>query len=160
MQSVIQWAGLVREFVSTPSLFPVILGLIEVESGGDSQAKSSANAIGLMQVVGKWHGATEAELRDPRTNVRIGVRYLFDLMKRFGDLELALSAYNWGPTALSKLLSEGQGIPNRTYVDKVIAAANRYGNVPFPPLPMKYILPVLVVGGLILGAVLIAVLKD
>jgi soluble lytic murein transglycosylase-like protein len=49
--------------------------------------------------------ATAAELRldadDPHTNVLAGARYLRRLLVRFGSLDLALAAYNAGPTAVA-----------------------------------------------------------
>lgn len=41
---------------------------------------------------------------DPRANILSGARYLEQLLSRFdGNLELALAAYNAGPTAVEKL---------------------------------------------------------
>ena len=159
MQNVRRWIAIATDYLSSRISLPLILGLIEVESAGNPSAKSSAGAIGLMQVIPKWHGTTEAALLDPRTNIRIGSGYLKELLSRFGDLDLALSAYNWGPTALSKLLAAGQGIPNPSYVNKVKAASSKYGgSIPFvlSGIPV----PLVVLSALILGAILIVTLKD
>jgi soluble lytic murein transglycosylase-like protein len=41
---------------------------------------------------------------DPRANVLAGARYLGQLVNRFdGNVDLALAAYNAGPTAVEKL---------------------------------------------------------
>jgi hypothetical protein len=39
---------------------------------------------------------------DPTANVVAGARYLRKLLDRFGSVELALSAYNAGPTAVDR----------------------------------------------------------
>jgi soluble lytic murein transglycosylase-like protein len=51
-------------------------------------------------------------LFDPEINVRLGVDYLAELYHRFGDIELALAAYNWGPTYISALMQSGREIPD------------------------------------------------
>jgi soluble lytic murein transglycosylase-like protein len=57
---------------------------------------------------------------DPNENVRAGVAYLRQLLDRYdGNEELALAAYNAGPTAVD----EHDGVPpyreTRQYVEKV-----------------------------------------
>ena len=71
------------------------------ESRMDPAARSHRGAEGLLQLM----PATAAELRldhrVPRTNVLAGARYLRQMLDRFGSLELALAAYNAGPTAVA-----------------------------------------------------------
>jgi soluble lytic murein transglycosylase-like protein len=68
----------------------------------DPRAESGAGARGLLQLM----PATAHELRldgsDPATNVLAGARYLRQLLERFGSLELALAAYNAGPSAVER----------------------------------------------------------
>ena len=47
-------------------------------------------------------------LFDPVANVRLGVTYLDELIHRFGDVEVALAAYNWGPTRISQMMTRGR----------------------------------------------------
>jgi soluble lytic murein transglycosylase-like protein len=72
------------------------------ESRMDPRAESGAGARGLLQLM----PATAHELRldgsDPATNVLAGARYLRQLLERFGSLELALAAYNAGPSAVER----------------------------------------------------------
>lgn len=72
-----------------------------VESGFNPAAVSPAGAIGVMQIMpqtGKGEfGVEESELRDPRTNVRIGVEFLRQLYLHYDKRwDLALSHYNGG----------------------------------------------------------------
>jgi soluble lytic murein transglycosylase-like protein len=73
-----------------------------VESRMDPSAKSHAGARGLLQLM----PATARELRldgdDPATNVLAGARYLRQMLDRFGSVDLALAAYNAGPTAVAR----------------------------------------------------------
>lgn len=91
----------------------LITALIQVESGFRSTVVSPVGARGLMQIMpdtGKhltrslareygFHPAAfvPESLDDPVTNLRLGIYYLHDLKKQFRDLDLALTAYNFGP---------------------------------------------------------------
>jgi soluble lytic murein transglycosylase-like protein len=85
----------------------LVKAVVAVESAFDPHAVSDKGAIGLMQVLpetAERYGVTPRgghsiaeRLADPATNLRIGTRYLHDLLARFGDdLALALAAYNAG----------------------------------------------------------------
>ncbi|HET8748814.1 MAG TPA: lytic transglycosylase domain-containing protein [Ramlibacter sp.] len=98
----------------------LLQALIATESGFDPGAVSPKGAIGLMQVMpataerygvsGDARAPVERKLKDPRTNLRAGARYLRDLLRMFpGRLELALAAYNAGEGAVQKA---GNRIPN------------------------------------------------
>lgn len=81
---------------------------IRAESVYDPNARSQANAMGLMQVLPAtgqataqkagipWNGADS--LYDPDTNIAIGSAYLREMHERWGDLPHAIAAYNAGPT--------------------------------------------------------------
>jgi soluble lytic murein transglycosylase-like protein len=106
----------------------LLMAVIEVESGGNPQAVSPKGATGLMQLMpltGERHGASN--LFDPRQNVVAGARYLKELTRRFGDLPLALAAYNAGEAAVQNY---GGQIPpyeeTVRYVPKVIARYTWY----------------------------------
>jgi transglycosylase-like protein with SLT domain/uncharacterized protein DUF4124 len=99
--------------------------VVRVESGGNPRAVSPKGALGLMQLM----PASAARLGvrnafDPEQNIDGGVRYLRDLLQRFGgDVRLALAAYHAGPEAVRA----HRGIPpypdTRQYVQLV---ARRY----------------------------------
>jgi soluble lytic murein transglycosylase len=107
----------------------LVLAVIEVESSGRNSAVSEAGALGLMQLrpatakavasrIGeRWNGP--ATLFDPVANVRLGVGYLEEMVQRFGSLQTALAAYNWGPTRISERLRRGEPIP-AVYAHRVI----------------------------------------
>ncbi len=92
----------------------LILAVIAVESEFQESAVSPMGAKGLMQIrpatlyfLAEREGlrlSREELAADPALCVRLGVRYLESLKKQFGDLDLALMAYNAGPTRLYQSL--------------------------------------------------------
>jgi soluble lytic murein transglycosylase len=94
----------------------LISAVIQVESGFQHAAVSPSGARGLMQIMPETGRALTRALRhemgvraaafrpewldNPFVNIRLGVYYLHDLKKQFRDLNLALTAYNFGPTEI------------------------------------------------------------
>lgn len=75
-------------------------------------------ARGLAQFIpgtGKAYGLlTDSDFHDPQKAIPAQARYMADLKKRFGGSdELALAAYNMGPTALQRKLDKA-GASSRT----------------------------------------------
>lgn len=104
----------------------LIQSVIRAESSGDHKAISPAGAKGLMQLIDSTAAQYGVkEVFDPGDNILAGSRYLADLLQRFGDLRLALAAYNAGPGNVDKY----GGIPpfaeTRAYVDKVMRLYNQ-----------------------------------
>lgn len=101
-------------------------GLVRAESGFRNSATSHVGAIGLTQLMprtARWlePGVTNRQLRDSETNLRIGLRYLRDLIDKYeGNERLALLAYNRGPGTVDRVLRRG-GNPDNGYVEKVLA---------------------------------------
>nr|WP_313631749.1 lytic transglycosylase domain-containing protein [Brevundimonas naejangsanensis] len=87
------------------NLDPKLLhALVLVESAYRPLACSRAGACGLTQLM----PATALELGvidrfDPAENLTGGAEYLVRQLKRFGDLRLALAAYNAGPARVARL---------------------------------------------------------
>lgn len=105
----------------------LVLAVIDVESGFNAAAVSSAGAQGLMQIM----PATGKDLAlenpfDPSENIDAGIRYLRYLLDTFPDRRLAVAAYNAGPNAVKKY----GGIPpyaeTQSYVQKVWARLKHY----------------------------------
>ena len=103
----------------------VAYGLVKTESAFKNTAISHVGARGLTQVMprtARWMmpGTRESDLHDQKTNLRLGFRYLNQMIDKYkGDVRLALLAYNRGPGTVDKILRRG-GDPNNGYADKVL----------------------------------------
>lgn len=74
----------------------------------DGRTISSAGAVGIMQIVPRWHPTLgESGARDPVRAIPYAASYLRDLHRQFGAWDLALAAYNWGQGHLSNDLKDG-----------------------------------------------------
>lgn len=83
----------------------VVAAVVFEESRFDPKAESTSGAIGLMQLipetadwVAQQSGVSFETLKDPEDNVMLGTWYLDYLLRKYGDIRLALAAYNWGET--------------------------------------------------------------
>jgi soluble lytic murein transglycosylase-like protein len=72
------------------------------ESRMDPGALSGAGARGLLQLMPRTASELGLEGDDPAANVLAGARYLRQQLNRFGDVELALAAYNAGPATIDR----------------------------------------------------------
>ena len=81
---------------------PLLVATAYEESRMNPAARSAAGAKGLLQVLPSTARILRLDGDDPRANVLAGARYLRQLLDRFGSVELALSAYNAGPTAVER----------------------------------------------------------
>jgi len=98
--------------------------LVNLESGFTVRARSHANALGLAQVMpatARFYEPTitAEQLYDPETNLRIGFRYLRHLIETYGDVKLALLAYNRGPGRVKELMDAGRD-PRNGYASRIM----------------------------------------
>lgn len=99
----------------------LIAAVVETESHFKADAISPRGAVGLMQVLPSTAGEPVERLLDPKVNIDHGTRYLGYLLRRFeGDLELALAAYNAGPTNVRRFGGVPPFSETRRYVEKVL----------------------------------------
>jgi soluble lytic murein transglycosylase-like protein len=99
--------------------------LVKIESQFNRKAKSPMKAFGYTQLqlaTAKFYqpGIKEKDLYDRDTNLRLGFRFLNELLGRFNyDVHLALLAYNRGPARVDEILAQG-GNPANGYSDAVL----------------------------------------
>lgn len=108
----------------------LVQALMREESALDPRALSPAGAIGLTQLMlptaqqvarqlrlGK---VTRASLTDASLNIRLGSRYLGDLVRRFdGSVPLALAAYNAGAGAVGRWMETRRGLELDEFVEEI-----------------------------------------
>jgi len=80
----------------------MIVAVAKVESNLDTEARSSAGAHGLLQVLPSTAAEIGLDTYHVGENVLAGARYLRQLLDRFQSTELALAAYNAGPTVVER----------------------------------------------------------
>ncbi len=99
--------------------------LVKAESNFKRTARSSASALGLTQIQLRTarqydRHVTESQLLERDVNLRLGFRYLKDLIGQFdNDAHLALLAYNRGPGRVEQILAEG-GNPRNGYSSSIL----------------------------------------
>lgn len=130
----------------------LVYSIIRAESNYEEDAVSNKGAMGLMQIMpdtGEWvaekleiENFTPQDLLDAEKNIMIGVWYFKYLLDKFdGELSLAITAYNAGPTNVNKWLSQKEYSDNgktlsmipfeetRKYERKVMNAYTMYNKI-------------------------------
>ncbi len=88
--------------------------LVRVESNFNPRARSYAGAMGLTQLMPGTARSIDRSMRgarlvDPDANLRVGFRYLRNLLRHYdGDVRLALLAYNRGEGNVDRDLRRGR----------------------------------------------------
>ena len=106
----------------------VILGIIYIESSYNADSiGDNGRSFGLMQIQRRWHEERIVRLNimdllNPYENVAVGVDYLSELYEKYGDIEMALVAYNAGPTGAWEHWFS-RGIYTSEYSRKVMEAS-------------------------------------
>jgi soluble lytic murein transglycosylase-like protein len=100
----------------------LLVAMAYEESRMNPAARSHAGAQGLFQLMPGTARALALSESVPESNVLGGARYLEQMLARFGSLDLALSAYNAGPTAVEKA-GAAPSLETLRYVKNVEARA-------------------------------------
>ncbi len=126
----------------------LIFSVIKVESNFNNKAKSSAGALGLMQVlpstaeyIAEMLKISEYSLFDERTNIEFGSYYLRYLIDKFSDIDTALCAYNAGEGKVKEWLKNKEyskdgkrlfSVPyreTREYLNKIKKSLEKYKKI-------------------------------
>ena len=119
---------LITNWLSNVDLeWALVHGIIRQESMFDISAQSHVGASGLMQLmpgtakevsrrIGEKYSKTRLKT-DPAYNIRLGSRYLADLVERYdGFYPMAIAAYNAGPSRVTQWI-EMFGDPRKGEID-------------------------------------------
>ncbi|MCU0256362.1 MAG: lytic transglycosylase domain-containing protein, partial [Vicinamibacterales bacterium] len=126
----VAYGGLIERYARQRNLDPfLVAALVAQESTFQADARSVANALGLMQILpstGRKLARAEglrrfsaARLTDPEFNVRLGTRYYAGLVNALGGDHLALASYNAGKSRVDRWLAERQDLPQDEFVDDI-----------------------------------------
>jgi soluble lytic murein transglycosylase-like protein len=122
---------IISESLKTTYVRPSLaLAVAETESNFRPHVVSHAGAVGVMQIMPATafglYKIGRAELFDPQTNIRIGVRFLDHLIKKYnGRIDLALSHYNGGSAVMQN--GSARVLPyTRSYVSQVLTRSRHY----------------------------------
>ena len=95
-------AAFVRAALDTGFQLSMLVAVAQVESRFKPDARSEADARGLLQVLPSTAASLKLDVDNPVTNVLAGARYLKILLDRYARTDLALAAYTAGPTAVDE----------------------------------------------------------
>jgi len=109
------WDG-IRKYSAAQELDPyLVAALVVQESTFVPDVRSSANAVGLMQLMastGRQYARrlklpySSQLLTNPEANLRMGTTYFADKIREFGSFHLALASYNAGERAVRRWVAE------------------------------------------------------
>lgn len=114
-----QWRTLIEKYSQTNNLDPDLVAAVMIqESGGNPRAVSRSGAIGLMQIMPKYHSCATF---DPTGNIACGTQILAYYIRRAnGHLGSGLAAYNAGESGRDRY---GRGW---YYAGKVLTIYQRF----------------------------------
>ncbi|MFQ5449912.1 MAG: transglycosylase SLT domain-containing protein [Nitrospinaceae bacterium] len=114
-----------------------ILSLMRQESAFNPKITSSANAIGLMQLLPRTAAGvarsleqevpTPEQLKAPEVNIQLGIDYLNELLKSFGGNRVhALAAYNAGPNKVRQWISYRSNLYPLEFIESIPYTETRH----------------------------------
>jgi soluble lytic murein transglycosylase len=125
----LEYWSLIKKYSDAHELDPyLITALVAQESTFTVDVRSSANAVGLMQLIPGTarRYATKLGIRyangvrtQAETNIRLGMRYFKDLMNRFGGAHFALASYNAGEGRIARWIKERPGFAQDEFIDDI-----------------------------------------
>src|ERR1051326_9215929 len=132
----IKYEVAIRKYSRKNGLDPhLMMGLIHQESFYNPRTKSSAGAIGLMQLMpatGKelgsriFHGFSVGRLENPEVNIELGTMYFRSLVDLFGGkTELAIASYNAGRGNVAKWRRAAPHKPMDEFLESIPFAETR-----------------------------------
>lgn len=105
----------------------LVKALVKAESGFNPRALSPKGAMGLTQLMPDTAKALGiADPLDASQNLDGGVRYLKQQIETFGDVSLALAAYNAGPAAVRRYGGVPPYAETRGYVERVLRYRDQF----------------------------------
>ncbi len=123
------YTALIEKAATAHGLDPRLLSAVAwTESGFDAGATSPVGAQGLMQIMPRTAEGLGVDALDPAQALDGGARYLAQQLSTFGGRsDLALAAYNAGPTAVRKAGGVPPYAETQAYVERVLSRFQQLG---------------------------------
>ena len=125
----IDYYPIIKKYSDAHGLDPWLMtALVAQESTFTADVRSSANAVGLMQLIPPTARRYASKLgiryssrilTQPETNIRLGMRYFKDLVDRFGGAHYALASYNAGEHRIARWIAERPGFDQDEFIDDI-----------------------------------------
>ena len=106
----------------------LVYAIIKAESNFEEDAKSTSNAVGLMQIMEATAIETankidinisEEDLFNPELNIKLGLKYFTSLLEKYNNCNLAIIAYNAGIGNVDKWIEDDIIKEDGTDIEKV-----------------------------------------
>ncbi|MBQ3415556.1 MAG: lytic transglycosylase domain-containing protein [Clostridia bacterium] len=110
----------------------LVYAVIKAESNFDINAKSNKGARGLMQLMEETakdinkklentinEREISSKLNEPEYNINLGTKYLSILIEKYGNIEIALTAYNAGIGTVDNWLENGTLSSDGSNIEKI-----------------------------------------
>jgi len=115
----VRHVGIINRYAEQHGLEPeLVFAVIHAESRFNTNSVSVSGASGLMQIMEStayWlapqigmYGFSYGQIFDPEINIRLGTYYLSTLIARYGNVDVALAAYNAGGGNVDSWLADYQ----------------------------------------------------
>lgn len=85
----------------------------------NGQTISPAGAVGLMQIIPKWHPGINP--LDPIASINYAGKYVRELYNKTGSWKAAVAAYNWGIGNVQRYGINNLPTETRNYISKVFS---------------------------------------
>ena len=131
-----KYAEYVNQYAEQYGVDPLLIfAMIKIESNFNTDAKSSSEAKGLMQLMGNT--ATEVaqkideqeenkveqnniqELYEPEINIQLGTYYFSTLLTQYENIGIALAAYNAGMGRVNEWIEKGTILPDGSNLEAI-----------------------------------------
>lgn len=131
-----KYAEYVNQYAEEYGVDPLLIfAMIKIESNFNTDAKSSSEARGLMQLM--ENTATEAaqkiekqeentisqnnkqKLYEPEINIQLGTYYFSSLLSQYQNIGMALAAYNAGMGRVNEWIEKGTILPDGSNLEAI-----------------------------------------
>ncbi len=113
----------------------IALAIAKIESNFDHSKRSANGAVGVFQILPSTARSMGYDAYSANDNIKSGITYYKKMYQKFGDVDLALAAYNAGPGNVSRYNGVPPFAETKRFINKI---KNEYENQKNDPILGKY----------------------